>query len=134
MAKEYTTSQALAMLDKNKKLIFVRPNSDVLYIGLSGDYMILRNHQIMGIILSDCNSQTRWKLEQHPISITEAAEAFKQGKNIRCEFPSNINGEIEIDHWKQGMKNEFGVMEYGCKDITFYMLRVGKWYIDEEEE
>jgi len=134
MAKEYTTSQALDLLDKNRTLTFIRPNYDELYISLDGSYRILKQKQTIGVLLGDCNSQTRWKMKQSNIGISAASEAFKQGKNIRCEFIGTVKGTPQVRHWKQGMSDEFGVMSHDAELITFYMINVGKWYIDEEEE
>ena len=74
-------------------------------------------------------------IKKQNISIEVAAEAFKQGKNIRCEYTNWEDDElIEIDHFTQNSDKRKGCMTNDAPEITFYMINVGKWYIDEEEE
>jgi len=135
MAREYTTSQALDLLDKNKTLVFERSNHDMLYLDLARDYKILRAKQIIGVMAGDCNSQTKWKMKQCNISIASAAEAFKQGKNIRCEFVDYGDNKLtQTDHFTHELDGRIDCMREDSPEITFYMISNGKWYIDEEEE
>ena len=73
-------------------------------------------------------------IKQQNISIELAAEAFKQGKNIRCEYLDYGDNKLtQTDHFvHEGSRSD--CMCEDAPEITFYMINEGKWYIDEEEE
>lgn len=124
--KQYTNSEVMVMLESNPKLKFKCDGVFRLFV---------RNNKI--IIKNDFNTDSlcgfciddKWELIQEPVTFMEAANAFMNGKNVKCEYKSFSDSSLLNKTFKQGSQK--GSMREN-DDITFYMITEGKWYIEED--
>ena len=115
--KTYKTWEILKKLEEDPSLI-IEPKQ-------KGDENFTTHY------FNDIFLESEYRVVQKSVSIDIAAKAFIKGANIRCEFPDSNDNKLTVKHWKQGTKFRLGVMEQDSYSITFYMLRVGKWFIEE---
>jgi hypothetical protein len=128
--KTYKTWEVIKMLTENPNLIFTS-NGDQIAI-IENQLMWVASGHLLKLTL-DCNMtidtfNKDWKLIQEPITFMKAAEAFNNGKDLRCEYlDCNDKKTPRTQIYKQSEKP--GCM-WDTDDLTFYLALTGKWYIE----
>jgi hypothetical protein len=102
--KKYSTSEAIAMLEKNPKLRFKTCIGNIIAKKDNGDIVWEAN--------SCAREENEWELIQQPVPFMEAVKAYSEGKKVEVE--------------KDGTRYDWhGVIHLPSLPRT-------KWYIKEE--
>jgi len=144
--KKYSTSEAIAMLEKNPKLVF---KAEVCVCGDIGTGKRVRMwvnscHEIKidGFSVGarhGLNTNDEWELVQLPVDFITAVKAYSEGKTIRCETgnnePSFYSREVAISVLTG--KKIYGstcLIDNHGGTITTKEILEGTWYVEESNE
>lgn len=119
MARTYSLSEAIQMLEKNHKLEF-KQHTDVdgvVFLKLNDRGCLVSrsahgDKMIIGI-------EGKWELVQKPVTFMEAAQAYCDGKTIYCEYLGRTYD------YKPNRDNGF---------VAFHKIMNADWYIKEDED
>ena len=135
--KKYSTSEAIAMLEKNPKLVFedeVRVCGDIgtgkrVRMWVNSCHEIKIDGVSVGVRYG-LNTNDEWELIQQPIPFMEAVKAYSEGKTIRCE---RRNMSFKFD--PRGNISKLNIFEtdngaiLSCIDVI-----EGTWYVEDSNE
>jgi len=141
--KKYSTSEAIAMLEKNPKLVFegeVRVCGDIK-TGKKVRMWVNSCHEIQidGFSVGaryGLNTNDEWELIQQPVSFMEAAKAYSEGKTIRCEIDGRTYIYEPNSDTEAADNMGYCFQEKGDSEswVTTCEILNGKWYIGGSNE
>jgi len=135
VVKEYQTWEVIKMLTENSKLKFgVIPSYGSSKIprciaSISEGGSIVWGDSNDSIYLSEAHIHYKWILmedEPKQVPFIEAAQAFRDGKDIEVKYISLCDGEAINRIFKQSSTK--GIMQINDV-LTFYLAIEGKWFI-----
>jgi len=128
--KTYETWEAIKMLKENEELEFrlIKNSECIANLTLksrNGTLHAFEDELETGLgCLKWMILNATWKLIQKPVPLLEATYAFATGKNIRCEYIDDLDGENTTAVFKQ--ENTITSI-----NSMFKMISTGKWFIEE---
>ena len=135
--EKYSTSEAIAMLEKNPKLVFegeVRVCGDIgtgkrVRMWVNSCHEIKIDGVSVGVRYG-LNTNDEWELIQQPVDFLTAVKAYSEGKTIRCER-----------HGASFKFNPFGLPSYlnrfvtkGGASLSCIDVLEGTWYVEDSNE
>lgn len=145
--KKYSTSEAIAMLEKNPKLVF---EAEVRVCGDIGTGKRVRmwvnschEIQIDGVSVGvryGLNTNDEWELVQQPVDFITAVKAYSEGKTIRCERNGRIEGWLIPDMAKSKIVGEKCWVKLFLnptkmdRNLSTTNILQDSWYVEESNE
>jgi len=122
--KTYKTWEAIKMLTVNLELRFKDNENRILSNRHSALECMYHNRKIV------IDLDESWTLIQQSVTFMEATKAFISGQNVRVEYASSTDGELETVLFSQADASKPGIMKYN-QNLTFYVIENGNWFIEE---
>jgi hypothetical protein len=138
--KKYSTSEAIAMLEKNPraklKTTLGGNKYELLVDGKNNNYFVFNVYTKYGEKISSSTggggfnynipTDLKWELIQQPVPFMEAVKAYSEGKTVECECEYMEKRIYEPKTYKTPTMKD----QYGDNPSIKEMLE-GKWYIKE---
>lgn len=129
--EKYSTSEAIAMLEKNPKLRFeskIDEETCLIWADSEG-YILTKFDGTYEGFDGNIKVNTEWKLiQQQPVDFLTAVKAYSEGKTIRCERPHNFFTFTTC------VGDALNFFESGNHILNCADVLEGTWYVEDSNE
>ena len=144
--KKYSTSEAIAMLEKNPRAKLTTTlggnKYELLVDGKNNNYFVFNVYTKNGEKISSSTggggfnynipTDLKWELIQQPVDFLTAVKAYSEGKTIRCELSDNSNLLYAMI---KGFGTFHPMVDKDRKSaITQTEILEGTWYVEDSHE
>lgn len=139
--KKYSTSEAIAMLEKNPRAKLTTTlggnKYELLVDGKNNNYFVFNVYTKYGEKISSSTggggfnynipTDLKWELIQRPVDFLTAVKAYSEGKTIRCEDSKRKTRIYEPCEFSNEMKDIIGLA------VSPEEILEGKWYVEDSK-
>lgn len=139
--KKYSTSEAIAMLEKNPRAKLTTTlggnKYELLVDGKNNNYFVFNVYTKYGEKISSSTggggfnynipTDLKWELIQQSVDFLTAVKAYSEGKTIRCEDSKCKTRIYEPCEFSNEMKDTIGLA------VSPEEILEGKWYVEDSK-